>query len=175
VKHITRKSFQLLFSLALIACLTVWLAPVAAAHTARPGNGPNGAGYFYVTNVNRTSTETDSDYAITADPGASVSLTRSWTVSNSWTATVGIDAKVVSAQVNFDVTASTETSETCSNGGANTANTAQLIQWQDVFDDYDFDIYWHNNLTNQDMKQGTGFAKKFDHPNCGVYQMDSII
>jgi len=168
MKRITRTSFQLLFSLALVACLTALLAPVAAAHTTIPDNGPNQAGYEFLMYISQTGNETVSEYDVTIGPGTSANITNTWSVSNSFGATVGITADVVSAQLNYNFTSSTDVSETCS-ANVNTTDQDQLLEWEAIFNNYRYDVYWHDNLTNQDTKVGTGWAKVYNEPRCALY------
>lgn len=173
MKHITYTTFQLLFSLALVVCLTVWFAPVVAAHTTVSGNGPNQAGYEFITHVVPTGDIYEDEDSVTIAPGTSANISESWTVTNSFSATVGISKDIVSAQLGYDVSASTSVSETC-NTNVNTTNGDQLLEWQSQYVASSFDVYWHSNLTGQDIKEGTGWAKKYNQPRCAIYDTDTI-
>jgi hypothetical protein len=167
MKHITRTTFQLLFSLSLVACLTVWLAPVAAAHTTIPDNGPNQVGNYFITHVAFTGDEARVEYNVYIAPGTGANITKTWSVSNSFGATIGINADVVSAGLSYNVTTSTDVSETCT-ANVNTTGFDQLLGWQSLFANQSYDIYWHSNFTGQDTKEGTGWAKEYTGPRCDL-------
>ncbi len=168
MKRITRMFLPLLTSLSLAALLVAWLAPAASAHVATPGNSPSGAGYYVITHIANTGNEDQSEYSIIIAPGTSANITQSWSVSNSFGATIGISKDIVSAQLGYNVTQTTSVSETCS-ANVNTTDQDQLLEWQSVIINQSYDIYWHSNLTGDDTMQGTGWAKEYNYPRCALY------
>jgi hypothetical protein len=87
-----------------------------------------------------------------------LSLELSQTVTNGWTATVGVEAKVVSAGVEFNVSWSATQRyayETQVPRGA-----CWTIRAYNIYHDYTYDV-WHNPFLGDPYKLGSGRAWKF--------------
>jgi hypothetical protein len=166
MKYITHTLFQLFFAFSLIIALMAWLAPVAAAHTLVSNNGPSGK--YFLMHVADVGNESQSEYRVTIAPETSANITQTWSVSNSFGATIGINNEVVSAGLSYDVTRSTDVSETCSTN-VNMTSQDQTLEWQSIFINYNYDIYWHSTITGQDTYEGAGWAKEYINPKCTLY------
>jgi hypothetical protein len=107
--------------------------------------------YTGETNVFRTQAK--------GSPGPmTLTLSTTLTVSNSFTATVGIKASVVSAGVGFNVTWSA--SQTYSASTYVPAGACRIIKAYDTFKNYKFEI-WDQNFIGDPFKVGSGTAKRF--------------
>lgn len=168
MKRITRVLLQLLASLSLVAFLVALLAPTAAAHVATPSNGPYESGQYVITHIANVGNVTYDEYSITIAPGAGANLSQSWSVSNSFSATIQISKDIVSAQLGYNVTQTSDVSETCS-ANVNTTGEDQMLEWQSIFTNYTYDIYWHSNVTGDDTLQGTGRSQEYNYPRCALY------
>jgi hypothetical protein len=168
MQRVTRILLQILTSVSLVAFLAVWLVPTASAHVATPNNSPYGSGYYTITHIAYTGSMNQSEYSVTISPGTSASLTQSWSVSNSFGATIQISKDIVSAQLGYNVTFTTEVSKACSSD-VNTTGHDQTLEWESIYINQSYDIYWHNNLTGDDTFQGTGWATKYNGPRCALF------
>jgi hypothetical protein len=107
--------------------------------------------YTGQTNVFRTQAK--------GSPGPmTLTLSTTLTVSNSFTATVGVKAGVVSAGVGFSVTWSA--SQTYSASVSVPSGACRIIKAYDTFKNYRFEV-WDQNFIGDPFKVGTGTAKKF--------------
>lgn len=167
MQRITRVLLQLLTSLSLVALLAAWLAPTASAYVATPSNGPYGSGYYVITHIARTGNGSQSEYSVTISPGTSASITQSWSVSNSFSTTINIGKDIVSAQLGYNVTQTTDVSQTCS-ADVNTTGHDETLEWESVFVYQSYDIYWHTDLGG-DTFQGTGWAQEYIEPKCTLF------
>ena len=125
-------------------------------------------GYFTVSNTRYTGTTTTDEIRLALGPGTSGSISKTIGWSNSFSANASgggsVDNQTVSAGVGFNVTSSGSTTITCS---ANNTNSHDItLAFQDVYDNYEFDIYWHYVGTTS--FQGNGFASNFDHNRCAI-------
>jgi hypothetical protein len=87
-----------------------------------------------------------------------LTLDISRTVSNGFTASVGVDAKVVSAGVEFNVTWSATQRYVYETQVPN--NACWTIRAYNIYHDYTFDV-WHNPLLGDPHRIGSGRAWKF--------------
>ena len=163
MKRITQRFFPLIFTLSCVICLQALLASGVSAHTAAR-HIPAPGSRLYVTHVFFTGDVDVSEYGVFIAPGTSASISKSWSVSNQFGATVGISADVVSAGVSFNVTESTGVSETCT-APTNTTGHDQLLEWESIYAHYDYDIY--SSVTG--AKMGTGWAEEFTGARCAIY------
>jgi len=168
MQRITRVLLQVLASLSLVAFLAICLAPTASAHVATPNNSPYGSGYYTLTHVVYTGSTNESEYRLTFSPGTNAGFSYSWSVSNSFGATIQISKDIVSAQLGYSVTFTTEVSKTCS-ADVNKTDHDQTLEWESIFINQSYDIYWHDNLTGDDTLQGTGWATKYNGPRCALF------
>jgi len=96
--------------------------------------------------------------ACQSNDGGTCGITWSTSVSNSWSANVGINAGAVTAGVGFDVTHTTSVTF----NGTHTAPRGQTWELDaiSVSDLYHYDAYW-NPWGGNAQRQGDGFAEKF--------------
>jgi hypothetical protein len=87
-----------------------------------------------------------------------LTLSTTLTVSNSFTATVGVKAAVVTAGVGFSVTWSGSQSYSASTYVPSGA--CRIIKAYDTYRNYRFEV-WDQNFIGDPFKVGTGTAKKF--------------
>lgn len=107
--------------------------------------------YTGQTNVFRTQAK--------GSPGPmTLTLSSTLTVSNSFTATVGLKAGVVSAGVGFNVTWSA--SQTYSASTYVPSGACRIIKAYDTFKNYRFEV-WDKNFIGDPFKVGSGTAKRF--------------
>ena len=107
--------------------------------------------YTGETNVFRTQAK--------GSPGPmTLTLSTTLTVSNSFTATVGVKASVVSAGIGFNVTWSA--SQTYSASTYVPAGACRIIKAYDTFKNYKFEV-WDQNFIGDPFKVGSGTAKRF--------------
>jgi hypothetical protein len=107
--------------------------------------------YTGQTNVFRTQAK--------GSPGPmTLTLSTTLTVSNSFTATVGVKAAVVSAGVGFSVTWSA--SQTYSASVSVPSGACRIIKAYDTFNNYRFEV-WDQNFIGDPFKVGSGTAKRF--------------
>lgn len=141
----------------------------SASHAASPSVcincGPSG--YYYLANIFNGGTENDTEESMILGPGTSASITKSWSVSTSWGANVGVSGNTVSAGLNFTVGVSWGVSETCS--GTNTTSYDRYLEWETIYIDWYYDVYWHSNYNGSNTYEGSGWAKQFSTNRCGLY------
>ena len=107
--------------------------------------------YTGETNVFRTQAK--------GSPGPmTLTLSSTLTVSNSFTANVGVKAGVVSAGVGFNVTWSA--SQTYSASTYVPSGACRIIKAYDTYKNYRFEV-WDQNFIGDPFKVGSGTAKKF--------------
>lgn len=167
----------LLCALALTTAFALFattLASAPSAHAApstiggpKVGCGCN-PGYYFIKNIVNGGLEYDPEIDFVLGPGTGVSINKTWGVSTSWQANAGISGDTVSAGLNFTVGISWSTSETCT-APTNTTGHDQTLQWQTVYIDWYYDVYWHNDTYNSNVYQGSGWAKEFDYDRCALY------
>jgi hypothetical protein len=163
MKRITQRFFPLILAFSFVICLQALLAPSASAHTAAR-HIPAPASRLYVTHVVFTGDVNYSEYGVVIAPGTGANISKAWTVSNTFGASLGISADVVSAGVNFNVTESQSVTETCT-APTNTTGHDELLEWESIFAHYNYDIY--SQVTG--AKVGTGWAEKYAFTRCAIY------
>lgn len=114
---------------------------------------------WYVTNVAYTGQTNVFRTQVKGSPGPmTLTLGTTLTVSNSFSATVGVKASVVTAGVGFSVTWSA--SQTYQASTYVPSGACRYLKAYDTFNNYRFEV-WDQNFIGDPFKVGTGTAKKF--------------
>ena len=115
-------------------------------------------GYYYLTNVSVDGEEDVLEISVDIAPGVDTTITKSWTATNSWGANISIAKSIVTAGLNFDVTASTSWTVSCH--ADNTSSYYKTLYFDSVFSNYTFNIYYHSYITGKNTYEGAGWAEK---------------
>ncbi len=149
---------KLITSLALlIVCFTLAFGATASAHTstqARASNPPP----VVIGNTICCGESSVILESLQLYPQTSGNITNSFTVSNQFSASIGVDVKVVTTSLGFDVTQSYTLSANCS--ANNTTNQVQILDYVAVYTTYDYEIM------QSGQKIGVGSAGQYNHDQC---------
>ena len=155
--------------LALLATSAFSLVPAAHAASVEPSHSDISqsvaSGGYTITNVHSNGTmQEDVGAPITVSPGSTSGIHTSQSVSNSFGGTVTVTAPVVSAAVNFNVTATQTITTDCTY--TNTSSQDQTLAWVAVFEVLNYDI------DQNGTKVGTGYAYDYYSNECWNSQGD---
>ena len=150
------KVFQVLAIL--LAALCVNTFATSTAHASPYIQSP---GHFFFTNITITGKMYTPGLAVEIGPSVDTTISKSWTTTNSYGGSVGVEKGIASAQLKFDVSESTTWSVACH--FTNTSNISKSMYFDNVFDTYTYKIYYHYDSTffgavPQDVYEGDGWA-----------------
>jgi hypothetical protein len=140
-----------------VVCFSFAFAGTASAHTSTPAGVKNGAPVV-IQNVTCCGEDDTALRAVQLFPQTSGSITNSYTISNSFSANVGVDVKAVSASVGFSVSQSYTITADCS--ANNTTNQLQTLSYYAIYTVYDFELW------QAGKKVGVGSANRYNYDQC---------
>jgi len=153
-----KSCMKVIMSFALVVvCFSFVFAGTASAHTATPTRATN-APPVVIENVICCGESYVPLRQVQMNPQTSGSISESFTVSNTFSASVGVSVKVVSATLGFDVSKSYSLSASCT--ANNTTNQFQYLTYYAVYSTYNFEV-WQSG-----QKIGVGSAEDFARDWC---------
>ena len=153
-----KRCMKVIMSFALVVvCFGFAFAGTASAHTATSLKAKNGPSVV-IENITCCGESDVALKSVQLFSQTSGSISDSYTISNSFSANVGVDIKAVSASVGFNVSQSYGVTANCS--ANNTTSQTQVLTYYIVYTTYNFEL-WRSG-----QKVGVGSANKYAYDQC---------
>ncbi len=158
------KVFLVLAMLLGVLCINTFVTSVA--HASPYIQSP---GHLFFTNISISGKAYTPGLTVEIGPNVDTTISKSWTSTNSYGGSIGVEKSIASAELKFDVSESTTWSVSCH--FANTSNIFKTMYFDNVFDTYTYKIYYHYDSTffgmvPQDVYEGNGWANKATGYSC---------